>query len=305
MSYKLGQIPSVKATRAEIADFMEFQCLTSESNVYSSVSGKSAMGISYDEDIEDEDEFPEIDEALAEIEDRCTFSNGRYPFITDINSIRVKDDIDDIVKDVYTFLLFCTRENMSSGKITEGIDGTALFEKLCALVLKNYFGKSCKSFVFGTGQDDKDSFSSNVQKMLDMLGEGKLMFRLPDNDTNHHKDGKLDVVVFIPFADSRKGQFIAFGQCKTGTNWRSAVSQLNPKGFCESFCNPTPGFTPIAVFMVTEAFTENWEYLLRSTNGLLFDRSRIMQYLPNEIEECLLEDIRKWNAAVMRKYLND
>lgn len=305
MSYKLGQIPSVRATRAEIADFMEFQCLTSESNVYSSVSGKSAMGISYDEDIEDEDEFPEIDEALAEIEDRCAFSNGYYPFITDVNSIRMRDDIDSIVKDVYTFLLFSTRENMSSGKITEGIDGTALFEKLCALVLKNYFGKSSKSFVFGTGQDDKDSFSSNVQKMLDMLGEGKLMFRLPDNDTNHHKDGKLDVVVFIPFADSRKGQFIAFGQCKTGTNWRSAVSQLNPKGFCESFCNPTPGFTPIAVFMVTEAFTENWEYLLRSTNGLLFDRSRIMQYLPNEIEECLLEDIRKWNAAVMRKYLND
>ena len=111
--------------------------------------------------------------------------------------------------------------------------------------------------------------------------------------------------MFIPFADSRKGQFIAFGQCKTGTNWRSAVSQLDPKVFCDSFCYPSPGFTPIAVFMVAEAFTDNWEYLLRSTNGLLFDRTRIMQYLPYEIEKDLLAQIRKWNAAVMGKYLND
>lgn len=311
MSYKLGQIPSLRATLAEIADFMECQCLISEGGVYSSVSGKSAMGISYDEDSENdeyeenEDEFPEVYEALAEIEDRNAFSGGCYPFIADVNSVRVREDIDSKVKDVYTFLLLATRENMSSGKIVEGTDGTALFEKLCASVLRNYFGESSKSFVFGTGQENNLAFSSKVQEMLDMLGEGKLAFRVPDNDTNHHKDGKLDVVVFIPFADSRKGQFIAFGQCKTGTNWRSAVSQLDPKVFCDSFCYPSPGFTPIAVFMVTEAFTDNWEFLLRSTNGLLFDRTRIMQYLPSEIEEDLLEQIRKWNAAVMGKYLND
>jgi len=305
MSYKLGQIPSCNATQSEIADFIEYQCLKSEENVYSSVSGKSAMGISYDEDNKDEDEFSEVYEALAVIDDRYAFSGGHYPFIADVNSVRVRDDIDSKVKDVYTFLLLATRENMSSGKNAEDIDGTGLFEKLCASVLRNYFGKSCRSFVFGTGSDDNVSFACKVQKMLDMLGEGKLMYRMPDNDTNHHKDGTLDVVVFIPFADSRKGQFIAFGQCKTGTNWRSSVSQLNPKVFCESFCNPVPGFTPIAVFMVTEAFADNWELLLRKTNGLLFDRTRIMQYLPSEIEDSLLEQIRKWNAAVMCKYSND
>ena len=169
MSYKLGQIPSYKATRAEIADFMECQCLMNEENVYSSVSGKSAMGISYDEDIASEDEFPEVYEALAEIEDRNTFSGGCYPFMTDVNSVRVRNDIDSKVKDVYTFLLLATRENMSSGKITEGIDGTALFEKLCASVLRNYFGESSKSFVFGTGQEENLAFSSKIQEMLNTL----------------------------------------------------------------------------------------------------------------------------------------
>lgn len=302
MSYKLGQLPSVQASRAEMADFLEYQCLASEDNVYSSVSGRSAMGISYDESLDSEEEFPEVYEALGEVEDRYVSSGECYPFETNIDSIRVRNDIDVRVKDIYTFLLLSTRENMSSGKAAGGTDGTALFEKLCAAVLGNYFGKASKSFVFGTGQDESLPFADKIQKMLDMLDEGKLTFRMPDNDTKQHKDGKLDVVVFIPFADSRKGQFIAFGQCKTGTNWRSAASQLDPKVFCETFCTPTPGFTPITVFMVAEAFTDNWEYHLRSTSGLLFDRTRIMQYLPEEIDEGLLEQIRRWNEAVMRKY---
>ncbi len=301
MSYKLGFLPSIKATIAEMADFMEYECLMSGEDCFSVVSAKSAMGISSDEDRSLEDSFPEVDDALYEVEKRSTNSKMQYPFETTTNSIRVRQDVDGRIKDVYTFLLLSTRADMSVGKIAGGIDGTALFEKLCASVLGNYFGASCQSFVFGTGQDGNESFEEKVQKMLNRFDEGKLTFRSPDNDSRRQKDGKLDVVAFIPFADKRKGQFIAFGQCKTGTNWQASISQLNPKSFCELYSGPVPGFTPIAIFMVAEAFTESWEALSRSSNGILFDRTRIMNYLPQEIDETLLGQIRQWNSAVIER----
>ena len=302
MSYKLGQLPSAKATLSEIADFMEYQCLISDENVYSSVSGESAIGISCDDPNSMSDENSDFVDALAEIEDRNSFSCGKYPFETTTNSLTISAGIENGVLEVYKFLLLATRENMSENKIAAQIDGTALFERLCTLVLKNYFGEKCSSFVFGTGQQEVPSFSVRVQEMLDKLDEGNLKFRHPDCDSGQQKDGKLDVVVFIPFADNKKGQFIAFGQCKTGTNWRPAISQLNPKVFCQTYCVPPPGFIPIAVFMVTESFTQNWEMVQRSSNGILFDRTRIMNYLPGDIDTGLLEEIRQWNAAVIERY---
>ena len=260
------------------------------------------MGIPGDDGYIPEDDSENYDCALSEVEDRYVFSNGHYPFETSCKTIRIRTDVDSLVKDIYIFLLLSTRENMSIGRIADGIDGTALFEELCAAVLKNYFGENCCSFVFGTGRNDKDTFGNKVQKMLDSLKEGRMLFRHPDNDNDQQKDGKLDIVALIPFADSKKGQFIAFGQCKTGTNWRASISQLNPRAFCESYCSPPPGFTPVAVFMVAEAFEKNWENLQRSSNGILFDRLRIMNYLPQKIEEDLLSKIRKWNTSVIRKY---
>lgn len=302
MSYKIGQLPSPKATLSEISDFIEYQCLISGNSIYSAISGESAMGILYDDDLEYSSKF---EEALSEIEDRCNFAGGNYPFETSTNLLKIKENIDDNVVDIYKFLLLSTRENMSENKVAAGIDGTALFEDLCAWMLKNYFGEKCTSFVFGTGRENDSPFSVKVQELLDKLNEGCMEFRLPDNDNGKQKDGKLDVVVFIPFADNKKGQFIAFGQCKTGTNWRTSIYQLNPATFCNTYCNPTPGFTPIAVFMVSEAFTENWEQLQRASNGILFDRIRIMNYLPEKIDNGLLENIRRWNAAVIERHNND
>ena len=276
--------------------------MLSEEKVYSSISGESAMGISCDNVDTDSGDDYGFEDALSEIEDRLAYSKGKYPFETSTNSLRLRDGIDETVMDVYLFLLLATRENMSGGKNAGGLDGTALFEKLCALVLENYFGNNCSSYVFGTGQDENTSFRLKTQHFLDLLEEGKLEFRVPDSDSNRQKDGKIDVVAFIPFSDKKKGQFIAFGQCKTGTTWRSSISQLNPDAFCRTYCSPTPGFTPICVFMVAESFTENWELYQRSSRGILFDRTRIMSYLPENIDDELLTDIKKWNMSVLRKF---
>lgn len=306
MTYRLRQIPSERSTLSELADYMEVQCLISDEKIYSTTSGNSTMGViydNYDEDEYDNNDFEDDDfnfrEALSEIEERNTKSNNNYPFISYDNVIKLKEDVNALTLDIYTFLLLATRENMNANKVANGLDGTALFEKLCAEVLHSYFGEKSEAFVFGTGGGNQ-SFQAKVEDFLNRLKEG-LMFRRPDGDRGNQKDGKIDVVAFIPFADTNKGQFVAFGQCKTGTNWKGIATQLNPKSFCDSYITPAIGFTPIVVYMVSESFFEDWENTARNTGGILFDRSRIMNYLPAEISVELLNDIRSWNAGVLEK----
>ena len=53
--------------------------------------------------------------------------------------------------------------------------------------------------------------------------------------------------------------------------------------------------------MVCESFYENWETIFRDLDGLLFDRERIMEYVPDNIDDDLLMKINKWNNSVIER----
>lgn len=305
MGYNLRDLPSTQASYAELADYMEYQCLVSDEKSYSTTSGNSSMGILYDDNtdagIEGNETNYDFSEALAEVDDRENKSNGKYPFVAEVDTIKIKDDVESHILDIYTFLLLATRENMKSGKVANDLDGTELFEQLCAAVVKNYFGPNSKAQVFGTGAVENKPFHEKVQDFLDTIQEGKYIFRHPDGDIGQQKDGKIDVVIFIPFADNNKGQFMGFGQCKTGTNWRASISQLIPAAFSESYIQPPLAFIPITLFFVSESFTEKWEELTRNTRGIIFDRSRIMEYIPDNLDAELLNNIKLWNEGVIAR----
>lgn len=306
MSYRLRETPTIKATLPEIADFMEYQCLKDESKSYSVTSGVTTMGIATDEDFDLENDYESdiaqsFSEALSEVENRKAHTKGNYPFNAEANIIKLDSSINKNIKIIYTFLLLATRENMNSGKTAAGIDGTVLFEKLCAIVLQNFFGKKSQSFVFGTGSGIIENFRNKVERLLNNLSEEGYTLRIPENNLNHEQDGKLDVVAFIPFSDRNKGQFLAFCQCKTGTSWRNSITQLRPDSFSKKYIYPTFYFTPITIFMVCESFYDNWEITFRDLDGLLFDRERIMEYIPDEIDNNLLTQINIWNNAVMQR----
>lgn len=306
MPYRLREIPSEKATLPEIADFMEYQCLKDESKIYSVTSGVAAMGIVADDcsELGDDNDCDANDvfyDALAEIENRKVHTNGKYPFNVEKNIIKYDSTKSDNIKIIYTFLLLATRENMSSKKVAADIDGTALFERLCAIVLQNFFGVNSHTLVFGTGSGVAETFKNKVERLLNNLGEDGYTFRTPEYNLNREQDGKVDVVTFIPFCDRNKGQFMAFGQCKTGISWRNSITQLRPDSFSKKYISPTFFFTPIAVFMVCESFYENWETIFRDLDGLLFDRERIMEYVPDNIDDDLLMKINKWNNSVIER----
>lgn len=299
MSYKLGHLPSPRATLSENADFLEVQCLLSAEGTYSIVEAAHAMGIADDEDYDHiERELPFYD-VLSIIDERQKSANGNYPFLTDGYSVYLDPECPQLAKDVYVYLLLATRHNMSAKRIMNGIDGTLLFEHLCASVLKNYFGEKASCFVFGTGDEERANFEEKIKNLIVQLKEPKYSFRRPEGDTGHQKDDKVDLVAHIPFMDKRMGQFIAFAQCKTGDSWRTSIGLLDPRNFSSNYFTPILNFTPITVNMVSESFSDDWERLAR--NVVFFDRCRIMRFLPEVISINLKNKICSWSQSVIRE----
>ena len=138
-----------------------------------------------------------------------------------------------------------------------------------------------------------------MNEAIKEIGEPEVKFRWPTDSLKKEKDAKVDVVAYIPFADNRKGRFVALGQCKTGTSWQSSISQLVPRSFNEKYLLPPLTFTPVVLFLVSEAFRYNWESNQRDSNGLLLDRCRLMQYVPETLNQQLLDEIRIWNNSII------
>lgn len=312
MPYKIGDLPAPSASQAEIADYLEVKCLLSDDGDFSIVEAAR------DDLVDDEDQGSSIAEdaysvyadALNQIDSRRKLSTrGRYPFAAERKTILIDKDCSGYYRTLYSFLLFATRWNMGGAtRIIADKDGTLLFERLCREVLARYFGPCAESIVFGTGAEvgssGSNGFESKVKNLLDRFSEKGYRFGYPDGVRHQQKDNGIDLVAFIPFiGDDRKGHFTIFGQCKTGTSWRDKLGQMNPKTFCELFLSPPLRFTPISIYMVSEACDENWEILTSKASGVLFDRTRIVQFLPEKICPDLYNDIKEWVEGVKRKSL--
>lgn len=310
--------PTTWRNQCEIIDYLEIRCIIDDSGEFSTMSAAKSATIVDDENDDEEENiystpidvdnriYDLISEALNyELDSRCDKSGNKYPFCTNGESIKINDDIAEYVKDIYIFLLLCTRLRMGGegcNRVHNNLDGTQLFEHLCAKILLNYFGSQSLAFVFGTGADNSNiAFREKLEVLLSHIGEKNNSIIADIN--NKQKDGGVDVVLYIPFSDKREGKFVAFAQCKTGHGWRDKISTCDSQVFMRRFFCQSPTFCPINVFMVAESFNDNWRYYQLDSKGFLFDRSRIMEFLPdmtakNNYE--LYEKIKLWNDGAIQ-----
>lgn len=243
-----------------------------------------------------------MDDISSEILLREKYSNYRYPFKTENKSYSIVfEPTDTIIDTIYVFLLLSTRLKMSTDRIHENIDGALIFEELSSIVAQNYFGEYAESEVLGTGRNDESSFRGKLNSIVIKIGEGGT---IKPNPYIQPKDDGVDIIAWKSFHDKKPSKLIAFGQCKTGTSWIDRLSELDPDSFCKNWLSDSPILTPIKMFFCAQFFPkEQWNHKARSA-GLVFDRFRIMNYLPNEINDRLLEKIRIWTNAVKTKYID-
>ncbi|MDD9986270.1 MAG: hypothetical protein OXQ31_08380 [Spirochaetaceae bacterium] len=297
--FKWPGTPSPRAPEHELADFAELVCWRHRSTSTTALSADLGRleENDYSAGVPEEDELAEVVEgAYLEIERRQAACRGGYPYALGEHgyTLTLAVDDDNHRHVVYQYLLLATRLNMSSNRVHAGIDGTLLLEELAADAAREYLGHRAESLVFGTSAELSD-FRGKVDRLCKRLREGG-GFLNRDRAEPTQRDGKLDVVVWKPFADGNPGKLIAFGQCKTGTDYRDAVSQLQPDSFCKKWLHSSPVLTPVRMFFAAEALSRLRWHGTASDAGLLFDRCRIVDFC-DDLTTDVVAKVKTWTEA--------
>ena len=303
--FKYPGVPTVRASAHELADFAELMAWRDGSV---STTGLSRV-IGRNEENDYSDGVPEEDEADQDAEDAYVEMETRdhacgmgasYPFSIGEqgNTLAWRSKELSSQQLVYLYLLLATRLNMRDNRVHAEIDGTRIFEKLCAGVALSYLGKRAESMVFDA-TSGSGGFPARIARLCRQFGEGD---GVRDVVSPRVKDGKLDVVAWKPFADSWQGKLIIFGQCKTGTGYRDMRTQLQPDAFCAKWLREQPPVMPVRAFFVSEALSRSGALSQRQwydssvDAGLLFDRCRIVDFCDGVAED-VLEEVRTWTEA--------
>ena len=290
--------PTADAPKNVLADFVELECWKMGSMSATALS--RLLGRLEENDYsrgvpEEENRDVWVEETFEEIERRREACRGSYPFefVHGENTIRAAPSPERPTHAIYKYLLLSTRLNMTESRFHAGIDGTQLLENLSAQVAKKYFGERAESIVFGTAEGDT-GFKEKVENLCRNLGEGGGFKQTRTNA----RDGKLDIVVWKPFADGLAGKLIGFGQCKTGTHYKDSLTELQPDGFIRKWIREPVVVPPVRMFFISEALstTSSERYEDSVDAGLLFDRCRIVDFCDG-VDDELLATLRKWTAA--------
>lgn len=315
--FKLPGIPSPRSNRDELADFAEWVALKQRS--VSAREIQAALGRldenddneGCDDNSDDLSDF--MDEVMNQLEMRAAACGEAYPFQLNRpgTSLHRLDTLEHPGQLVYRFLLLATRLDMGTNRIHDDVDGADLFEHLSAHILANYLGgpgrvsyetehnilqknRAC-SWVFGTGTSGK--FEDKVQLLCNLTDEGG-GYSNQYGGEHSSKDDKLDIVAWVPFRDRCSSQLMLFAQCKTGSNWKSQVSQIQPDAFGSKWMLRQFVVYPMRVFLVADCLDRTSWGRLQVDAGLFFDRCRIVDFC-DDLPEHLLEKIDRWcNAAV-------
>ena len=302
-------IPSNTASVDDLTDFLESECIKSTRGRISVSSILSPLLVGSDEanidgvDGDYDRLHMKTEEILIEVDRRRNAANNNYPFRVQGKGLEIKDK-DDPVYWTYCYLLFCTRFNMQAERTMAGVDGSLLFEKFSAFVAKEYFGNRADAMVFGTAE--QGDFMEKVSLLCQALGEGAEFENKDQVPPNQIKDDKLDVVVWKSFADRNVSKLIGFGQCKTGMSWRSdnSLTQLRPESFCKKWFSRMPAHDPARMFFVADTFClESSWYRHASDAGIVFDRFRLMDFLPNndEFQKRVYTELVNWTGEAIRR----
>ena len=300
--FKWPRTPSPRASRHELADYAELVCW--KDNITSTTVLSADLGRleenDYSEGVPEEEEAPQIvEEAYLEIERREEACRYGYPFVVGEQgyTLQASQEVGNYKHIIYKYLLLATRLNMKDDREHAGIDGASLFEELSSEAARKYLGARAESIVFGTAAGEAD-FPRKVNDLCKRIKEGDGYVNRSEGPPRE-QDGKLDIVAWKHFKDWLPGKLIAFGQCKTGTNYKDELTQLQPDSFCRKWVRSPLILTPVRMFFVAEALSRSRWVNTAYDAGLLFDRCRIVDFCDG-ISEDVLEKVKAWTEAAAK-----
>ncbi len=302
---------------SQIADFIELECLRRTDRNVSLLDIDRIIRRGADNADEGDSRIGDtpqaIVEAFDEISDRqraCGANSYPYGFLgtqgdlVEIRPFPRRGKIDKRL--IYIFLLLATRMNMKYERIQADDDATKIFENLCMEVAERFWGgpaENVDSMLFGTGSLtspgtlERRSFRGQINELCKRMGEG-ISFEEAPNTRSKKQDDCLDIVVWRKFADSRSGQLIGFGQCKTGKSWNEHLGRLDPQKFCQKWMRKGPAVDPLQLFFLAERVPSRTWYNHCVNAGILFDRCRIVEYA-DKVSAGTAARMKSWTLAAL------
>jgi hypothetical protein len=239
------------------------------------------------------------EDTFLEISDRIeACGEPAYPFDVTAENIAMRDDSST---STYTFLLLLSEYGPNAG--SKKNEGAKLFEDICAHAVMTFLGGKkdlAEAQVFGFPRRvTHNSFSDALDVLCNNLMEGEGCKNRPK--TLDQKDAKLDVVGWKSFRDQRMGRLIIFGQCATGSDWRSKRSELiAPLDWCSYWMKDRPAVWPMRAFFVPHRIgLRDWLDTCVH-GGLLFDRCRLASYT-TELPKETTDEMVAWTKCVMEQ----
>ena len=169
------------------------------------------------------------------------------------------------------------------------IDSPKLFERLTCKAVEKYL--SGEAFVIGwpTTNGQPVSIKKKCMNVANRLNE-----RFVEPPSARYKDRGVDVVGWKPFDGKRSGQIVVLLQCAAGHDWSAKRSV--PLGAWQQYIHWA--YDPVKAFAVPGIVSErDWHDKSRD-NGIIFDRIRITNLLPNGTDDGeLSEALKDWIKA--------
>lgn len=158
-----------------------------------------------------------------------------------------------------------------------------IFERIAGEALGYYLHGPVYVFGWPPTGGVPAAIAARVKEAANLMKE-----RFVENPGKQYKDRGVDIIAWTPFLeptkdDHRSGQVVMLAQCAVGANWRTKTAELPLQSWTQYIhwaSEPIMGF---AVPRVIE--DEDWHDVSCEVRGVVFDRIRLFNLLPNGIQD--------------------
>lgn len=314
----VNELPAASDDAVYLADWLELEAVRSADRTVSYEDLASQIHLSGSTDVMEPDpedfeadgndnddgggqySYEVADKSWSEIENRliaCGGDGGAYPFELTSGALSLCDNGDE---SAYVFQLLLSCFGHRTGPV--GTYGERIFEHLSSAAGLEYLGGEAnlaRRFRFGFPRPTGTNFSVALNSLCAEMNCGSAKPRT--FVTNQQQDSKLDVVVWRAMPDSRRGQIIGFGQCATGKNWDSKLTELQPHSFATEWLEDRFLPDPYRMFYLPFCIESDRWFHVTANAGIVFDRCRI-SFLVGELTGDLLTECRDWSAHALNRF---
>ncbi|MCZ6802404.1 MAG: hypothetical protein O7D86_00305 [Proteobacteria bacterium] len=235
-----------------IADWLEFQVLCSEFNLYRLSDILRISDEDQDEEnvnVGEQDALNEqcVERAVKEIEARISCLEVAYPFeiSSDGKELVIKEELCDGAH-AYIYCLFFSHVNRDDVLIPDPPHANQdrdLLQICSTIAAAGYISGNAVSF--GYPRPNRDGFLTALKAAYERMGEGEVLVEIPAGLSDKVKDAGVDVIAWQDTLDGAAGKMYMLGQVASGHNWQDKSVKEDIRLLHENWFTNAPVSTPL------------------------------------------------------------